>query len=73
MNIGTEDGGGITAVGDHCFLMVGAHVAHDCKVGNDVTFANNVVLGGHVRVGDNVVLRRRRARCTNSCASARAR
>ena len=32
--------------------MVGAHVGHDCKVGNDVTFANNVVLGGHVTVGD---------------------
>ena len=34
MNTGTEDGGGVTQVGDHCFLMVGAHVGHDCKVGN---------------------------------------
>jgi UDP-N-acetylglucosamine acyltransferase len=55
MNAGTEDGGGFTKVGDRCFLMVGSHVGHDCKVGNDVTFANNVVLGGHVTVGDDVV------------------
>jgi UDP-N-acetylglucosamine acyltransferase len=55
MNTGTEDDHGLTEVGDRCFLMVGAHVAHDCKVGNSVTFANNAVLGGHVTVGDNVV------------------
>ena len=34
--------------------MVGSHVGHDCQVGNDVTFANNAVLGGHVTVGDFV-------------------
>jgi UDP-N-acetylglucosamine acyltransferase len=55
MNTGTEDDRGVTEVGDRCFLMVGSHVGHDCKVGNDVTFANNVVLGGHVTVGDFVV------------------
>ncbi len=56
MNTGTEADHSLTEVGDRCFLMVGSHVAHDCKVGNDVTFANNAVLGGHVTVGDNVVL-----------------
>ena len=55
MNIGTVEGGGVTRVGNACFLMVGSHVAHDCTVGNDVIFANNVVLGGHVEVGDYVV------------------
>jgi UDP-N-acetylglucosamine acyltransferase len=55
INIGTEDDRGVTEVGDRCFLMAGSHVAHDCKVGNDVTFANNVLLGGHVTVGDFVV------------------
>ena len=54
MNIGTEDGAGITRLGDRCFLMAGAHVGHDCLVGNDVTFANNAVIGGHVSVGDFV-------------------
>jgi UDP-N-acetylglucosamine acyltransferase len=56
MNIGTEDGGGTTTVGDRCLMMVGSHVAHDCHIGNDVTFANNAVLGGHVVVGDNAFL-----------------
>jgi UDP-N-acetylglucosamine acyltransferase len=55
MNIGTEDDRGVTEVGNGCFFMAGSHVAHDCKVGDAVTFANNVVLGGHVSVGDNVV------------------
>jgi UDP-N-acetylglucosamine acyltransferase len=56
MSTGTEDGGGVTSVGDRCFLMAGAHVAHDCTVGSDVTFANNAVLGGHVSVGDRAFL-----------------
>ena len=55
MNTGTEDGGGVTRVGDHCFVMIGSHVGHDCTVGNHVIFANNVLLGGHVEVGDKVV------------------
>jgi UDP-N-acetylglucosamine acyltransferase len=56
MNTGTEDGGGLTSVGAGCLFMVGAHVGHDCHVGNAVTLANNVVLGGHVAAGDNVFL-----------------
>jgi UDP-N-acetylglucosamine acyltransferase len=55
VNIGTEDDRGHTEVGDRCFLMVGSHVGHDCRVGSDVIFANNVVLGGHVSVGDFAV------------------
>lgn len=49
---GTIAGGGVTRIGARCRLMVGAHVAHDCAVGDDVTFANLVTLAGHVRVGD---------------------
>ena len=52
MNTGTEDGGGITRIGERCSFMVGSHVGHDCLVGNNVTLANNTVLGGHVEVGD---------------------
>jgi UDP-N-acetylglucosamine acyltransferase len=55
MNTGTEDGGGLTQVGDGCFFMVGSHVGHDCSVGNKVVMANNSVLGGHVEIGDHVV------------------
>ncbi len=55
MNTGTEDGGGVTEVGDKCFFMVGSHVGHDCKIGSDVVAANNTLLAGHVSVGDYVV------------------
>jgi UDP-N-acetylglucosamine acyltransferase len=44
--------GHTTLVGDHNLLMVGAHVAHDCVVGNHAIFANNATLGGHVVVHD---------------------
>ncbi len=56
MNTGTEDGGGVTEVGEGCLFMVGSHVGHDCHVGNSVTFANNAVIGGHVAIGDHVFL-----------------
>lgn len=53
VNTGTEDGGGVTRIGEGCFLMAGSHVAHDCTVGDGVIFANNAVIGGHVEVGDH--------------------
>jgi UDP-N-acetylglucosamine acyltransferase len=56
MNTGTVSGGGITRVGARGFFMVSSHVAHDCYVGDGVTFANNAVIGGHVNIGDNVFL-----------------
>jgi len=55
MSTGSEDGGGVTEVGNRCFFMVGTHVAHDCKIGSHVVFANNVLLAGHVHIGDHVV------------------
>ena len=56
MNTGTEDGGGITTVGDHGLFMVNSHVGHDCHVGSYVTFANSATLGGHCVVGDYVIM-----------------
>jgi len=56
LNPGTEGGGLVTEVGDSCLIMVGAHIAHDCKVGNNVIFANNATLAGHVEVGEYAVL-----------------
>ena len=46
--------GGLTQVGDNCFIMIGAHIAHDNHIGNNVVMANNVSLAGHITVGDNV-------------------
>jgi UDP-N-acetylglucosamine acyltransferase len=56
MNPGTTGGGMITRVGDDCLFMVGAHVAHDCQIGNHVIMANNATLAGHVVVEDYAVL-----------------
>ena len=47
---GTENGGGTTRVGSDNLIMVVAHIAHDCQIGNHVTVANQVMLAGHVRV-----------------------
>jgi UDP-N-acetylglucosamine acyltransferase len=46
--------GEATRVGSRNFLMVGVHVAHNCEVGDDNTFANGVALAGHVEVEDHV-------------------
>jgi UDP-N-acetylglucosamine acyltransferase len=56
MNPGTEGGGMVTRVGNNCLFMVGAHIAHDCDVGNHAIFANNATLAGHVIVEDYAVL-----------------
>jgi UDP-N-acetylglucosamine acyltransferase len=56
ISTGTENGGGITTVGDRCFLMANSHIGHDCHVGDDVTFANGAVLGGHVSIANNVFI-----------------
>src|ERR1700722_16164197 len=40
-----------TRLGARCFLMAGAHVGHDAKVGDDVIFANGSMLGGYTTVG----------------------
>ena len=56
MHAGTVLGGGVTRVGSDSLYMVASHVAHDCMVGDNVTFANNATLGGHVHVGDWVFM-----------------
>ncbi len=56
MNPGTEGGGLVTRVGNHCLFMTASHVAHDCQVGNYVILANNATLAGHVVVEDYVVI-----------------
>ena len=56
INPGTKGGGGKTIVGNNCLFMISSHIAHDCKVGNNVVIANNVPLGGHVTLEDSVVI-----------------
>ncbi|OGR12080.1 MAG: acyl-[acyl-carrier-protein]--UDP-N-acetylglucosamine O-acyltransferase [Desulfobacterales bacterium RIFOXYA12_FULL_46_15] len=54
INRGTENGGGITEVGEENYLMAYTHIAHDCKTGKQVILANNSTLAGHIIIGDNV-------------------
>ena len=56
INPGTAGGGSQTTIGNDCLFMISSHVAHDCKVGNNVIIANNVPLGGHVTIEDSVVI-----------------
>ena len=56
INPGTSGGGSKTIVGNNCLFMISSHIAHDCKVGNNVVIANNVPLGGHVTIEDSVVI-----------------
>ncbi|WP_238319290.1 acyl-ACP--UDP-N-acetylglucosamine O-acyltransferase [Parvularcula oceani] len=56
MHPGTVQGHGETRVGDDGLFMVGAHVAHDCVLGDHVIMANNATLGGHITIGDYAFL-----------------
>lgn len=49
---GTVQGGGVTRIGSHNYLMAYVHVAHDCKLGSHIIMANGASLAGHVEVQD---------------------
>jgi UDP-N-acetylglucosamine acyltransferase len=46
----------LTEVGERGFFMAYSHIGHDCRVGNDVVFANCATLAGHCVIGDHVVI-----------------
>lgn len=56
VNRGTIHDEGVTRVGNDNLLMSYTHVAHDCQVGSRVVMSNCATLGGHVRVGDWVIM-----------------
>lgn len=55
VNAATGDGDR-TRVGSECLLMAYVHVAHDCRVGDDVIMANCATLAGHVVVEDHAIV-----------------
>lgn len=55
LNRGTVQDDGTTSLGDKNWLMAYVHIAHDCRIGDETIFANNVTLAGHVTVGDYVI------------------
>jgi UDP-N-acetylglucosamine acyltransferase len=56
INRGTADDGGITSIGDDNWIMAYVHIAHDCRIGNQNTFANAASMAGHVHIGNQVIL-----------------
>jgi UDP-N-acetylglucosamine acyltransferase len=56
VNLGTAGGGGETVIGNRNFLMAGVHIAHDCRIGDGVIFANAATLAGHVDVHDGATV-----------------
>ncbi len=56
INRGTEQGGGVTRIGDDNWIMAYVHIAHDCLIANNTVFANNASLAGHVKVDGFAVL-----------------
>ena len=56
INRGTTHDKGVTRIGDDNLFMAYSHVAHDCAVGSNTVFANCASLGGHVEIGDWVIL-----------------
>jgi UDP-N-acetylglucosamine acyltransferase len=56
VNRGTTKQEGVTRVGSHNLFMSYSHVAHDCAVGSHVVMANCATLGGHVQLGDWVIM-----------------
>ena len=56
LNCGTEQDRNLTEVGNHNWIMAYVHIAHDCAIGDHVTFANGATLAGHVQVEDYATL-----------------
>ena len=56
INPGTSGGGLITSIGDNCLFMISCHVAHDCRIGNNVILVNNASLAGHVVIEDFAII-----------------
>ncbi|MDB4470678.1 acyl-ACP--UDP-N-acetylglucosamine O-acyltransferase [Deltaproteobacteria bacterium] len=56
IHLGTEDGGGVTTVGNDSLFMAYSHVAHDCIVKDHVILANGATLAGHVEVDEFAIL-----------------
>ena len=48
--------GGVTSIGNENFIMVHAHVPHNCQIGNQVILGGYVGLAGYTEIGDQAVI-----------------
>ena len=56
VNRGTTHDEGVTRIADDNLFMAYTHVAHDCQLGSRIVMANGATLGGHVQLGDWVIM-----------------
>jgi len=56
VNRGTVQDRGVTRIGNDGWFMATTHIAHDCRIGDNVIMANLATLGGHVELGDWVIV-----------------
>ena len=56
VSLGSSSGGGVTRVGNRCFVMAYAHLGHDCQLADEVVITNMSQLAGHITVGRNVLI-----------------
>ncbi|HEY5263748.1 MAG TPA: acyl-ACP--UDP-N-acetylglucosamine O-acyltransferase [Steroidobacteraceae bacterium] len=56
VNRGTTHDKGVTHIGSDNLLMAYSHVAHDCQLGDKIVLSNCATLGGHVEIGDWVIM-----------------
>lgn len=53
---GSVKGGGKTVLGNENFIMAYSHIAHDCRIGNQVVMANGATLAGHILIEDHAII-----------------
>lgn len=56
LNRGAEKEDGVTRVGNRNMFMANSHIAHNCRIYDDVILVNGVLLGGHVHVHDRAIV-----------------
>lgn len=56
IHLATVQGGALTRLGNENFLMNYVHIAHDCRLGNNIILANACQLGGHTEIADRANL-----------------
>jgi UDP-N-acetylglucosamine acyltransferase len=56
INPGTKGDNLLTRIGNNCLLMIGAHVAHDCMIDDNVILVNNATLAGHVKISEFAII-----------------
>ena len=56
INRGTQVGGGLTSIGEGCYIMSKSHIAHDCSIGSAAILGAYCGLSGHTHIGERTVL-----------------